>query len=509
MSRLGGFRQGPYRDLMKHSLIYGFGQVLTRITSIILLPLYTKYLRPTDYGVIAILDLVAGTLSILLGTGIVSAASRYHFEVKTEREQQAVWWTGLTLCVISATGILLPLMLLRAGLARITLGPQVANGGYYYGLILANLWFDVVGQLPDSYIKVRKKSQVSVELSLIRLVVNMALNVSFLVTFHLGVAGILLGNLISGVGLTFGFLVIVIRDLGAYSFHWPLLRQFWRFGGPLIVAAFLAMLMHQADRFFLRFFVSIEQIGIYSFAYTIGQGVNTLYVMPFSAIWGAVVYEIAHKSNARVIYVEVFQYFFYGLALVMLGVSLFARQLLSYIAAPDYAGAASLVPIICLAYLFYSLHEHFKVPVMLVKKTMNLLPAFVAATLTNVGMNFILIPRLGIAGAAWASVATFIVFSFVGLWRYRRIDRYEYPLLRCGAIIGGMVGSFLVWRWLGDHYLESSWGFVAAAAIWICWAIVLFFPLIYRFLIESPRQELNKDLLLPEQGVNHDVFNRE
>lgn len=499
MASLGSFRQDHYRDLWKHSLIYGLGQVVSRVTSIILLPLYTKYLRPTDYGIIAILDLVGGALSILLGTGIVSAASRYHFEAKTDEERQQVWWTGLTLCVISATGVLLPLMLVREMLAHLTLGMEVKNGAFYYELIFANLWFDVVGQLPDSYLKVQKKSGISVGIGFARLFVNATLNISLLVVFHLGVTGVLLGNLITGGAVALCFLVLIARDLGPYSFHWPLIRQFWRFGWPLIVTSFLAMLMHQADRFLLRLFVTMEQVGIYSFAYTIGQGVNTLYVMPFSAIWGAVIYEIANKPNARMIYVEVFQYFVYGLALVMLGVSLFTRQILFFIAAPDYAGAADLVPVVCLAYLFYSLHEHFKVPVMLVKKTMNLLPAFTAATLTNVGMNFIFIPRLGILGAAWASVGTFVVFSFVGLWRYRQIDRYEYPLIRCGAVIGGMAGSYLIWRWLSSWYLENSWALGMAATIWLFWAAVLFFPLLYRMLAKATERGVEDDGLLSQR----------
>jgi len=480
MSSLGGFRQGPYRDLLKHSLIYGLGQVLSRITSIILLPLYTKYLRPADYGVIAILDLVGGALSILLGTGIVSAASRYHFEAKTEEERQKVWWTGLTLCVISATSVLLPLMFLRESLARLTLGSEVANGGFYYGLILANLWFDIVGQLPDSYLKVRKRSGVSVGISFARLFVNATLNISLLVVFQLGVAGVLLGNLITGGGVALCFLAIIIRDLGSYSFHLPLIRQFWKFGGPLIITSLLAMLMHQADRFLLRLFVNMEQIGLYSFAYTIGQGVNTAFVAPFFAIWDVVIYEIRLWPDQKRFYVRVFEYFFYGLMLVMLGVSLSARQLLSMIAPPDYLGAADLIPIVCLAYVFFSLHGHFRVPVLLAKRTETFPFVYAVATSVNVIANLILVPRFGPVGAAWASVVSFAIFSLVGLWRYRTIEQYEYPLLKCGAALLGVVTSYIGFQLMIHLEVPYLWLMGAALVVWITWVGILFGPLALR-----------------------------
>ena len=64
-----------YRDILKHSGVYGLGQVLSRLASVLMLPLYTHYLRPADYGTIAILDLTAGVVGIIIGGGMVSARS--------------------------------------------------------------------------------------------------------------------------------------------------------------------------------------------------------------------------------------------------------------------------------------------------------------------------------------------------------------------------------------------------------------------------------------------------
>ena len=155
--------------------------------------------------------------------------------------------------------------------------------------------------------------------------------------------------------------------------------------------------MHQADRYLLRLFLDLDQIGIYALAYTIGRAVNTLCLLPFSAIWSVAIYEIATSRDAKQVYANVFQYFVYGLLLIMLGVSLFARPLLMLMTTPDYLAATDLIPIVCLAYVFFSLHDHFRVPVMLTKRTLNLIPAYLIAAVVNIGINFIMIPLLGTA----------------------------------------------------------------------------------------------------------------
>jgi O-antigen/teichoic acid export membrane protein len=170
----------------------------------------------------------------------------------------------------------------------------------------------------------------------------------------------------------------------------------------------------------------------------------------------------------------VFQYFVYCQMLVFLGVSLFAKPLLALVAAPAFGEAASIIPIVCLAYLLFSLHEHFKVPALLAKRTLTLLPGVVTAAAANIVLNLLLIPLLGPSGAAWASVLTFAIFSFLGLWRYRLIDRYEYPFRRCGAVLIGMCTSYLVFGLLNYLGLSAFWLLAFSILIWCSWLIFLF-----------------------------------
>ena len=470
--------RNSFKDLIKHSAIYGFGQVLSKMASFLLLPIYTRYLTPADYGVIALLDFVSTILAIMIGAGMAQAVTRYHFDAKTEEDQNSVWWTGLTFLLCMSTTFLLVALLFRQGLADLTLGEGVQNGGFFFALILPTMWVNVVGQFLDGYIRVRKWSTLSVGVNQFRLVLNIGLNIYFLAVMDLAVTGILLGNLITGAVFTSILFILFVKSLSSYSFHQELVAKFWRFGGPLIVNALLGCVMHQANRYILRYFVDMDQVGIYSVALGIGQGVYFFCILPFSMIWRVMVYEIAEQPDSNMIFSRVFEYVTYGLALFMLGISLFAKTILEIMVTAEYMSAAEFIPIICLAYLFYSLHEHFKVPVMLAKRTMVLLPVSALAVCVNIGFNLILIPFLGTVGAAWASVITFAVFSFVGLYRYRKIDEIEYPFKRFGLVLASMIISLVLFQLFVEGNTTSWNSLGAGALIWVFWVVALFgYPL--------------------------------
>lgn len=475
-----------YREIVKHSAVYGVGQILSRVASVLLLPIYTYYLRPADYGTIAILDLTGSILGVLIGGGIVAAAGRYHFDTDDPQAQATVWGTSLALVVAAATLLVVPAFALRGPLAMIALGAEEPAGARYFALALPTVWLAAVSEVPDRYLRIQKRSTMTVVISMGGLFLNIALNVYFLAVAGWGVAGVLMGNLITNVATAAVRLAIMARTCWPAHYDPALARMLWRFGWPMVATALLAMSMHQADRYLLRLFVDLNQIGVYSLAYTIGQGLNGLLLTPFAAIWGVVMYEIARQPDAKAVFARVFEYFVYVLLLILFGVSLFIHPIIRLVAAPEYAAAAELVPIVCLGFVFFSVHAHFSVPAYLAKQSVSLIVVYAAAAVANIVFNILLVPPFGLAGAAWASVAGYVVFSAVALVRYRRIDRIDYPLARCTVVMGAMVASYAGCRYLESLHPGSRWSFVTPALVWLAWAVVLAYPALRRELRWPP-----------------------
>lgn len=464
------------KDLIKHSSIYGIGQILSRFASVLLLPLYTRCLSTSDYGCVAILDLTAGILAILIGGGVAQAVVRFHFEDQGENSERRAWWTGLTWVVACATLIVSPMILCRGLLAELTLDPSVGDGSFFYLLAVSTLWCNTVASLVETWLRVRKWSGVFVTVSFGRLLLNIGLNVWFLVGLDMGVVGLLIGNLIAAAVNTLVLVSIFARTLRGFLFDSAMLRRLLAFGAPLIVTALLSLLMHEADRYFLKHYAGLGEVGVYSLAYKIGQAVNMLFLIPFSAIWNVVMYEMAAEPEPQKNYARVYEYFTYALLIVTLAASLFAYPLLPLLTPGEYSQAVDLIPIILLAYMLFAMHQQFSVPALLAKRTAALIPVSIAGVVVNVVLNFLLIPQFGAAGAAWASVATYGTFSFVGLYRYRSFDRYPYPFARLLAVGTGIATTYLVVRFLVLPVVSMPMQLLSAGLATIAWSGFLLKP---------------------------------
>lgn len=483
------------RDLLKHSSIYAVGQILSRFASVLLLPLYTRCLTPADYGCVAILDLTAGVLAILIGSGMATAVVRMHFDTKDETERSSVWCTGLVWILLSATCFVAPMVLGRQLLADVTLGSTVTDGAYFYLLALGTLWLNTISELFETWLRTKKWSGIYVSASLGRLLLNIGLNVWFLVGLELGVAGLLTGNLIAAAANTCLLTAVFFRSQKRLRFDTRILRRLLTFGAPLIIQALLSVMMHEADRYILRTYGTLDEVGVYSLAYKIGQAVNTLAMLPFGAIWGVVLYEIAEQPDAPRVYARVFRYYVNGLLIVMLAASLCAVPILPLLTPGDFGNAADLIPVVLLAFVFFAMHSQFNVPALLAKRTVALIPASVAGIIVNVLANLILIPAHGASGAAWASVLTYGTFSFVGLAFYRRIDRYPYPFTSCLTTAIGIGATWWAVRHVAFPVIPSLIGQLSVAGVvTVVWTLILFGPVALP-LIEIVEQRLGRQLL--------------
>jgi len=461
-----------YSSLLRHTAVYSVGQLLARTGSVLLLPVYTRYLTPSDYGTIAILDLVSALLVIVFGFGLATAAQRYHFDIEDERARSRMWSATLLLVAVPWTAPLALLWWCREPLALLTHGSDAVGVGDLYSLVLPMVWCTALNQAADGYLRIRKHSATSVLLDLTGLGFNIALNLFLLVVAGMGVTGVLLGNLIATGSTAVGRAVVVLREIDWARPAMAAVPSILRFGAPLVVGALLATAMHQVDRYFLRVFRDLEEVGIYSLAYMLAQGMASLLMVPFAAAWEAVRYEIALQPDAPAIYARVFHGFVSALALMSFALALFADEILAVLAPISYEPAARLVPILSLAYLAFSMHLHFSVPALLHKVPQRTTVVFAAGVGVNVLANLALIPSLGAYGAALASLASYSAFSAIGLWRYSRLERYPYPFAACGATIGGMVAAFAVTQWLTRDMAVAATVLVKSS-VWVAAALLL------------------------------------
>ncbi len=410
-----------FASVLKHAGIYGLGNVGIRVAGLLLVPLYTYNLTPTEYGFIEYLDLTALAIGMLFSLGLANAIYRYYYLVDAPEERRRVVSTALVPVVVAAAAVSALMIFLSPVLAERIF--HTARFARYLKIVFLGFGFNAVAEFGMTYLAVLQRSAVYSTVNIVKFIVGALLNVWFIVGLHWGVEGILVSNLITNVGLGTLLCVWVVRENGI-GFSRPLLGQMVRYGYPLVLVQVSLFAINFGDRFFLQATVGLAQVGIYALAYKFGIMLNTLVVASFFQVWNAKSFEVAKDPGAPAFYSRVMTYFAVGLLAAGLGMSLVIKDVIALVAPPAYSAAAALVPLVILSYMFNGIGTYFELGLKLKNKTPQLGAIFVGTALLCIGLYVLLIPRYGMFGAVAATAVAFLVKA---VWVYVLSQRL-YPI---------------------------------------------------------------------------------
>src|SRR5438128_8944996 len=180
------------KRLVKHSASYGIGGFVSRILAVLLLPLYTRYLSPSDYGAIATLVALSAVLFAMLRASIQSSFFRFYFDSTDERRRTLVVRTSFWFTMATATAALLAGLALAEPISR-----ALFATGSYTGLVRAafvGLWAAMNYDQLASLFRVEERSVSFALASLANVVLTIGVTVLLVVVLDKGPVGVLVGN---------------------------------------------------------------------------------------------------------------------------------------------------------------------------------------------------------------------------------------------------------------------------------------------------------------------------
>jgi O-antigen/teichoic acid export membrane protein len=416
------------KELSGHSFFYALSYLASSAAGIILLPVYTRFLSRADYGILEMLDYTNIIITIIIGAGLNSAIPKFFSEAESGEEKKVVlssgtlfsFFAGAVFCVFAlmfddSLGVLI---LGKAGLQRII------------DLNIAIFYVQLVTFISGIGFMAAKRSKIYLTYMLARLVTAIAANLYFIIVLKLGLMGMLLGNL-----LAYGLVAIVICSHNTLSngirVSLPVLKKLAKFGLPLVPAMLMATIMHNADRFLIRYFGSLDDVGIYSLGYKFPFMLNALILQSFSYIWtGATMYEISKQPDSSFQYGRITTYVMGVFMFAQLALCLFSVPVVKLLAAPKFFPAHAVIPYIGLGLCFHALYFFFSVGTFVEKKTWRLNLAYFPAAAINIIGNIVLLPRYGYMAAAWMSTITYFVFAAVLYFSCRKLIEVKYEFGR-------------------------------------------------------------------------------
>src|ERR671927_1502483 len=177
------------KELLRHSAIYGLGSIVARILAVLLLPLYTRYLSPSDYGLIETLVALSAVLAALVAQGMKSAFFRFYFDSPEEERRLLVVRTAFWYVMAAATVVLVLGIALARPISRLLFG-----NGHHVGLVIASfvgLWAAMNYEQMTSLFRVEQRSTAYVAATLANVALTIAATVLLVVVFDKGPVGVL------------------------------------------------------------------------------------------------------------------------------------------------------------------------------------------------------------------------------------------------------------------------------------------------------------------------------
>lgn len=482
------------KKTIRHATIYSVGTSLRRLASFLLIPLYTRYFSPSEYGTLALILIVVAVLSIFLNLGMSSALFKFFFETDDRRKRTTIVSTAFFFLVVSTIVFVLVSIRFADSISRLVFR------SYDYRLFLTIAFLtalvDALTNIPLALLRAYQKPIQFAFFSLFRLLSSISFILYFVLVKGEGVLGVLKGGLFASIATWMILSPVVLRHV-RFSFSTRILRQLLSFGLPLVPSGLAIWILTLSDRYFLQYFSTLEQVGLYSLGYKLGTLISVLVVAPFTLAWGPLMFSVQKQSNAKAIYSTVLTYFLFIAAFLGLCFSLYARPLLQKIAMPEYLSSHIVVfPITC-SYILYGVYMIFTVGATLSKKTKLLALATGFAACVNLGLNLLLVPRYGVMGAAFATILSYFSMAVLMFVASSRVYFIQYEFRRVGKIAFVTLSIFALS--LLTHRL-SFWLEISCKTILI--VSYPFFLSLLRFFSEDEKQEIKRFLSSPAAWKN-------
>ena len=476
------------RRLATTGAAYTASSVASKLIAVFLLPLYTAYLTPADYGAAEVMFAAVVVASIVIRLGVIEALLRFYY--LAGESQRAVVRTGFASLFWTATAGALVALAFAGPLSEALLDHSDPGLGR---IAVLGVWTLTLWEYVMTLYRVDERARAYFIVTVANVLVTIPVTVWLVVGEDKGAEGLLLGSYATGAAFLAWRIwqerrrLSLIADLG-------LLRRMLRFGLPTMPAELTLYSLNFIDRILIVRLAGLAEAGLYALAVKFAQGMNVI-ARGFQLAFPPLAYSIADDDEARRAYSLIVTWFAAVCAFGVAGLWLLSRWIVDLLAAEDFFRAHEAIGLLATGISLYALYLVLVVILGRTGRTEFSFPATVAGTIANVALNLALIPPYGIIGAGVALAVSYLIVLAIMYVLTERLFPVPYEWGRLAllvavtaAVIAG--GEVL----LPDHGFV---GLVTRTALWFAMPLIL---LGLGFLSRAERERL-RELLRPSAVV--------
>jgi O-antigen/teichoic acid export membrane protein len=450
------------RRLGRHSVVYGFGGLVSRILTTLLLPLYTHYLPPDAYGRVEIVTAATAVLAIVLQLGIASAFFRFYFDATEARGKLTVVRTSFWFTMAMATFGLVVGSIFATQISHLLFATDSRANLVRAALVL--LWAQMNYEQLTSLFRVEERPVLFTGATIANLLVTVGATVLLVVGLNQRAMGVVVGNWIGTLTVYLVLLGYRRYQLGL-QFDRGLFRAMNRFGLPLVPSQLALWTLAFSDRFFIGRFKGQTEVGHYSVGVRIASAALLL-LAAFRLAWPAFAYSIEDDDEAKRTYGYVLTYLLFVFCWLAVGLGLLAPWLVRLLTGrPEFYSAAKVVPLLAFGVAALGGYMVVAIGIGRARHTQfNWVVTGVAAVI-DVCLNLVLVPAYGMVGAAISGATAYASMFVLMSVHAQRVYPVPYQWRRIAIVGGTAVGV-------------TTLGKAAHAPLALALALALAYPLI-------------------------------
>ena len=474
------------KSLLKSSSLYAFSGILRHSVSFIMLPIYTTYLSPKDYGIVSLMVFVISLIEITLGARMGHAPQKYYHDQKSAEKRKRVISTALFItffCSLIVTTLSITQSDLIAELLYkdSSLSPVVA----LFLVLITTQAIEAIGML---FIRIQNKAMLFFWLSVGKLITQLVCNIVFIIILKMGVLGMATASAFSAVIFAGVILLYVIREAG-FTLDRELGSKMLLLSVPLWLSGLVSLYIGSSNRYLMNIFVSLDDIGLYSLAERLSAIIGALLFTPFFNHWSAERFRLKDRSN----FDDIQRNIFLGVSLILfaagLGIVIYGKFIIGIMADQKFYTAYKALPYLISAYIFQSLASFYQFSFLLKEKTGLMSKIMNITAVATTIFNLALIPTYGFVGAAIAMLGSQAIIFLLSHRMAKPLYDMKLPISKVFISIFICAIGYIVSELLKCDPFTIS-GFASLSLIYITTIIVLLYFNVNRSLLIDLRTQI-------------------
>ncbi len=410
------------KKFFKTSIIYAAAQIIIQAMNFFLLPVYTNSLGTAEYGRLSTITAFTGLFSTVLIMSIQSGVCRFYRE---EEDKNRLISTALNFAYVLCIFWCCIILVAGRPLSELIFDFKGSNEGY------AVLWITAAASMLNQIISIYI-SRYSMEYKAFRVVlfqvVQTALQffiiIILVLKMNMGLMGVLYGQLLSAAVI---FIILSCQERNSYRFTIipEGLKNMLIFSAGLLPVNISGWILTLSDRYFIKYYLGLADTGIYNLGYQFGMLINPIFITPFLNSFTAYKFEVYKNEDASDKFKKLFRKYNTLGCFLMLFIAIYSKFAVMIFANIDFLDAYKVVPIILYSYFLYGKTGYYALGFQLKNKTWKIGLYMLFASAMNIALNFILVPRAGIYGAALSTLAAYLILDLMFILssnKYYKID---------------------------------------------------------------------------------------